>query len=52
MKSENQEINDKSHPRAEELTDLPVADEQADRARGGFDPQGRLLIGNEGGIWR
>jgi len=43
----NNEIN-----QADALTDLPVADEQADRARGGFDPQGRLLIGNEGGIWR
>ncbi len=43
----NNEIN-----QADALSDLQVADEQADRARGGFDPQGRLLIGNEGGIWR
>jgi hypothetical protein len=38
---------------ADTLTDLPVPDEQADRATGGvrFDTQGRLLIGTEGGIW-
>ncbi|HZM85542.1 MAG TPA: hypothetical protein VFF31_03200 [Blastocatellia bacterium] len=44
--------NDEINVQTDALTDLPVADEQADRARGGFDPQGRLLIGNEGGIWR
>ena len=39
---------------ANPLTDLPVADEQADRANGGarFEPQGRVLIGNEGGLWK
>jgi hypothetical protein len=36
------------------LTDLAVSDEHADRATGGstHDPQGRLLIGTDGGIWR
>jgi hypothetical protein len=45
----NEEIN---FP-ADALTDLPVTDEQADRATGGpqFDSQGRLLFGTEGGIW-
>jgi hypothetical protein len=52
MKTEKRETNDKSQPRAEDLTDLPVTDEQADRATGGFDPQGRLLIGHDDGIWR
>ena len=38
----------------ESLTDLPVTDGQADSARGGAksDPQGRVLLGTEGGIWR
>ncbi len=44
--------NDEIKSQANELTDLPVADEQADRAKGGIDPQGRLLIGTENGIWR
>ena len=54
MKTDKQEqpINDKSHSRTETLTDLPVADEQADGARGGVDHQGRILVGNEGGLWR
>jgi hypothetical protein len=47
--------NNESSLQADALTDLPVTDEQADRARGGakggFDSQGRLLIGSEGGIW-
>jgi hypothetical protein len=44
--------NNESPLQAEALTDLPVTDEQADRAKGGADPQGRLLIGTEGGLWR
>jgi hypothetical protein len=49
--------NNESDLQADELTDLPVADQQANQARGGaesksrFDAQGRLLIGTEGGIW-
>jgi hypothetical protein len=37
MKTEKQEkrMNDKSHSRAETLTDLPVADEQAGEISGG-----------------
>ena len=45
--------NKESNLEADALTDLPVADEQAKQTRaGGFDAQGRLLIGTEGGIWR
>jgi len=46
----NEEIKIESNA----LTDLPVSNEQADRANGGarLDPQGRILIGNEGGLWR
>ena len=49
--------NDEINLQADALTDLALADEQADRARGGaesksrFDSQGRLLIGTEGGLW-
>ena len=32
--------NDEINFQADELTDLPVTDEQADRARGGIDQQG------------
>ena len=46
--------NEESNVQADTLADLPVTDEHADRATGGstFDPQGRLLIGTDGGIWR
>jgi hypothetical protein len=39
MKTEKEEslMNDRSHPRAEELADLPVTDEQAQLAKGGAD---------------
>jgi hypothetical protein len=45
----NEEINSP----ADKLADLPVSDEQADRATGGtqFDAKGRLIFGTEGGIW-
>ena len=37
MKTEKEEslMNDRSHPRAEELADLPVTDQQAQQAKGG-----------------
>jgi hypothetical protein len=43
----NEEINSP----ADKLADLPVSDEQADRATGGtqFDAKGRLIFGTEGG---
>jgi hypothetical protein len=46
--------NEESNLQADALTDLPVTDEQADRATGGYtyDQQGRLLIGTESGPWR
>lgn len=45
--------NEENNLQTDALTDLPVTNEQADRATGGptFDPQGRLLIGTEGGLW-
>jgi hypothetical protein len=54
MKMKVKEIakNEAINLQADALTDLPVTDEQADRARGGIDQQGRLLIGTEGGLWR
>ena len=40
MKTDNHErlINDKSHSRAETLTDLPVAVKQATETKGGANP--------------
>ena len=37
MKTEKEEslMNDRSHPRDEELADLPVTDQQAQQAKGG-----------------
>ncbi len=51
MNAQENAKNDDINLQADTLTDLPVADEQADRATGGFDQQGRLLIGTEGGRW-
>ena len=47
-------MNEEGNTGTDELTDLPVTAEQADLATGGtnIEPQGRLLIGTEGGIWR
>ena len=45
----NEDIN----PQVDALTDLPVADEQAEQTRAGaIDQQGRILLGTDGGIWR
>ena len=40
MKTEKQEnmINEKINPQAEELADLPVSDEQSQQAKGGIVP--------------
>jgi hypothetical protein len=45
MKAQEQIKNDESNLRADTLTDLPVSDEQADRATGGTRNQGKLLVG-------
>jgi hypothetical protein len=50
MNKQDQREADKQ---TESLSDLPVADEQANQTKAGaFDSQGRLLVGTEGGIWR
>ena len=45
--------NEESNLQTHAVTDLPVTDEEADRATGGstFDTQGRVLVGTDGGLW-
>jgi hypothetical protein len=38
-------VNQSSIPQADALSDLPVTDEQADRATGGTRNQGKLIVG-------
>jgi hypothetical protein len=53
MNAQENMKSDESNAQADAMTDLPVTDEQADRAKGGAElSQGRLLMGTEGGIWR
>ena len=46
MKTEKQEnmINEKINPQAEELADLAVTDEQAEQAKGGIVPTDQVAV--------
>jgi hypothetical protein len=44
--------SDESQLQADALTDLRVTDEQANRAKGGIESQGRLLMGTDNGLWK
>jgi hypothetical protein len=53
MKTQEMIKNDEVDSQADALTDLPVTDEQANQSKAGeFQPQGRLYIGTEVGVWR
>ena len=53
MNTQENKKNDKINSQADALTDLPVTDEQADRATGGgYDQLGRLTSVTDSGVSR
>jgi hypothetical protein len=51
MKAQENIKNDEINVQADALTDLPVADEQADRATGGGAASGRIYVATEVGVF-
>ena len=53
MKATENVKNDNLSPQADALTDLPVADEQANQTKAGASqPNGRLFLGTEVGVFK